>query len=88
MRVRVRFRFNTETGEVEVFRIDDLAEGAPQFDHDARHEAAARDVARVVDPHARIVEESGFVVQPEPPNREQIRDTPNNESPSREVHRA
>lgn len=49
MRVRVRFRYRADTGEVEVFQVDDVG-GAPSgADHDRIHERAALDVARVVD---------------------------------------
>jgi hypothetical protein len=64
VRVRVRFRYNTETGEVEVFQVDDLAESPPTADHDARHDAATLRIARVVDPHARVTEVLGDPVLP------------------------
>ena len=41
MRVKVRFRFNALTGEVEAFEVDDLRDGPRLADHDARHERAA-----------------------------------------------
>ncbi len=56
MRVRVRFRYRAETGEVELFDVDDIPDGVPLADHDARHDRAAADVARVVEPHALIEE--------------------------------
>ncbi len=56
MRVRVRFRFNSDTGEVEVFEVDDARVGPPDFDHDERHDAASLEVARVVDPHPTVTE--------------------------------
>jgi hypothetical protein len=62
VRVRVRFVYRADTGEVEEFRVDDVADGPRAADHDARHDAATLDVAEVVDPHPHIVEESG--VQP------------------------
>ncbi|MFI9151295.1 hypothetical protein [Streptomyces sp. NPDC053367] len=37
MRVRVRFRFNTESGEVELFQVDDVGEGSGPA-HDAEHD--------------------------------------------------
>ncbi|MEU4536131.1 hypothetical protein AB0G15_14825 [Streptosporangium sp. NPDC023825] len=56
MRVRVKFRYRAETGEVEMFQIEDLHDGPPLADHDARHDRAAADVARVVENNALIEE--------------------------------
>ncbi len=56
MRVRVRFRYRADTGEVEMFEVDDLRVGPPLADHDARHERAATDVARIVESNALIEE--------------------------------
>jgi hypothetical protein len=49
MRVRVHFRYRADTGEVEVFRVDDVGGTPAGADHDRQHEHAAFDVARVVD---------------------------------------
>ncbi|WP_433372106.1 hypothetical protein ACQPZX_48795 [Actinoplanes sp. CA-142083] len=67
MRLRVRFRYRTDTGEVEVFTVDDVDGGPRAADHDARHDAATRDVARVVDPYASIHEVGGAAPEVEPP---------------------
>ena len=56
MRVRVRFRYNGQTGQVEVFEVADLHDGPRAADHDDRHDAVTADVGRVVDPHPRVVE--------------------------------
>ena len=64
MRVRIRFRYRSDTGEVEMFQVDDLQEGLPNPDHDARHDAAAIDVARVVEAHPMVTEVVGD--RPEP----------------------
>jgi hypothetical protein len=48
MKVRVQFRYNSRTGEVDI-RIDDIEGGARARDHDARHDRITADVARVVD---------------------------------------
>lgn len=56
MRVKVRFRFNAVTGEVEAFEVDDLRDGPRLADHDARHDRAAADVARVVEANALVEE--------------------------------
>jgi hypothetical protein len=56
MRIKVRFRFNAATGEVEAFEVDDLRDGPRLADHDARHERTAAEVARVVEANALIEE--------------------------------
>ena len=56
MRVKVRFRFNSVTGEVEAFDVDDMRDGPRLADHDARHDRAAAEVARVVEANALIEE--------------------------------
>ena len=56
MRVRVRFRYNQATGEVETFVVEDIGGTRHGRDHDAVHEAVAADVARVIERHALIEE--------------------------------
>ena len=56
MRVKVRFRFNSVTGEVEAFEVDDLHDGPRLADHDARHDRATSEVARVVEVNPLIEE--------------------------------
>jgi hypothetical protein len=56
MRVKVRFRFNAATGEVEAFEVDDMRDGPRLADHDARHDRAAAEVARIVEANALIEE--------------------------------
>jgi hypothetical protein len=56
MRVRVHFRFNAVTGEVEVFEIDDMHDGPRLADHDARHDRTAAEVARIIETNALIEE--------------------------------
>lgn len=65
MRVRVRFRYRADTGEVEVFEVDDLHFGPRLVDHDARHDRAAADVARIVERNALIEEMAEGIEQPE-----------------------
>ncbi|MGB9995508.1 hypothetical protein ACPMJQ_13085 [Streptomyces pseudogriseolus] len=49
MRVRVEFRYNAETGEVELLQVDDIG-GATRFqDHDATHDEIAHAIGRVLD---------------------------------------
>lgn len=50
MRVRVRFRVNAETGEVEEFLITDIGPLTDTAeDHDAVHDAIAYEVGKVVE---------------------------------------
>ncbi|HET9895622.1 MAG TPA: hypothetical protein VFQ44_11905 [Streptosporangiaceae bacterium] len=56
MQVRVRFRYRADTGEVELFEVDDLHSGPRLADHDARHDRAAADVARIIERNALIEE--------------------------------
>lgn len=56
MRVRVKFRYRADTGEVETFLVEDLHSGPRLADHDARHDRVAADVARVVENNALIEE--------------------------------
>lgn len=56
MRVKVKFRFNSVTGEVEAFEVDDMHDGPRLADHDARHDRAAAEVGRVVEANALIEE--------------------------------
>lgn len=58
MRVRVKFRYRADTGEVETFVVEDLHSGPRLADHDARHDRVAADVARVVENNALIEEVS------------------------------
>lgn len=48
MRVRVNFRMNTETGEVEEFLIEDISIDA-EPEHDATHDRIALEVGKVVE---------------------------------------
>jgi hypothetical protein len=56
MRVRVRFRYNPTTGEVETFQVDDVSPGPAQAGHDANHDRIAADIAGVVEQGALIEE--------------------------------
>ncbi len=80
MRVRVKFRYRADTGEVEVFRVEDTGEGAPATDHDARHDRATADIARIVENSALIEQEAPQVA---PAGREQVGQRPT-EEPSTE----
>jgi hypothetical protein len=48
MRVRVNFRVNTQTGEVEEFLVEDIST-EPEPEHDAVHDRIAYEVGKVVE---------------------------------------
>jgi hypothetical protein len=66
MRVRVRFRYRADTGEVEVFTVDAVGADATEADHDRRHDAATASVARVVENNAQIDEITDAMLLREP----------------------
>ncbi|MGW5128264.1 hypothetical protein ACWEQ7_30345 [Streptomyces sp. NPDC004069] len=47
MKVKVRFRFNIETGEVERFQVDDVGSGFGAA-HDATHDRVSAELGSVV----------------------------------------
>ncbi|SFC97538.1 hypothetical protein [Streptomyces aidingensis] len=49
MRVRVEFRFNAETGEVEVFRVDDITAGGRRAERETAHEEIAYRLGGLLD---------------------------------------
>ena len=57
MRFRVQFAYNEETGEVEMFRVESLADGARARDHDEVHDRVSGELADVVEPGAAVQEE-------------------------------
>ncbi|WIM99412.1 hypothetical protein ACTOB_003063 [Actinoplanes oblitus] len=71
MRVRVRFRYRTETGEVEIFSVDETEGGPRAADHDTRHDRIAADVGRVVDPNPLVTREAPAVAETLPADRQQ-----------------
>jgi FtsH ternary system domain X3 len=56
MRVRVRFRYDPQTGQVEYFRVDDISGNPPRADHDETHDRIAAEVAGVIETGALIDE--------------------------------
>ena len=56
MKLKVTFRFNRTTGEIEEFRIDDDENAVIERDHDRRHDAAAAALGQLVARHARVEE--------------------------------
>jgi len=65
MRVRVKFRYRADTGEVETFVVEDLGGEERAADHDARHDRVTADIARVIEQNALIEEvPPGSVAEP------------------------
>jgi hypothetical protein len=56
MKLRVRFRFNKATGEVETFQIEDQGQSPQQPEHDRRHEAKSAEIARVLERYPQVRE--------------------------------
>jgi hypothetical protein len=85
MRVKVRFRYNSVTGEVETFDVADMHDGPRLADHDARHDRAAVDVARVIEQNA-LIEEVAPGAQPD--TAEPARVPAETEQPRRSAQRS
>ncbi|MEB8343010.1 hypothetical protein [Streptomyces endophyticus] len=74
MRVRVEFRYNAETGEVELLQIDDIGRTTRLQDHDAAHDDIAHAIGRVLDRRPDVHEvaadgRTGPVATPAGPER-------------------
>ncbi len=57
MDVKVRFRFNKITGEIDVFDVED--EGTmrlPEAEHNREHDRIAADLGRVIERNPQVVE--------------------------------
>jgi hypothetical protein len=50
-------RINAETGEVELFQVDDVGAARVGEDHDAVHDEIAHRVGRVLDPRPLVEED-------------------------------
>ena len=58
MDVKVRFRFNKLTGEVELFEVDQDS-GLPNEEHNRSHDRLASELGALLDAHPRILETTG-----------------------------
>lgn len=85
MRVRVRFRYRADTGEVETFIVEDLGGDQRATDHDARHDRATADVARVIE-HNALIEEVLPGSAPEPQPQETSTDPDTDVARRRHLH--
>jgi hypothetical protein len=55
MEVKVRFRFNKVTGEVEEFIVDDVDSRLPEAEHNRQHDLIAREIGRVIERHPGLI---------------------------------
>ncbi|MET9732492.1 hypothetical protein ABZZ79_18145 [Streptomyces sp. NPDC006458] len=63
MRVRVRFRFNTESGEVELFQVDDVGGGFGPA-HDAEHDRISAELGGLLARRPDVEEVTGTEERP------------------------
>jgi hypothetical protein len=67
MEVKVRFRFNKMTGEVEEFIVDDVDSRLPEAEHNRQHERIATEIGRVIERNPGLVElHSSGIEKPKP----------------------
>jgi len=85
MKVRVRFRYNTETGEVEAFVVEDVGGTRHGREHDAVHDAVTADVARLIEQNALIEEVSPGQLPVPPRHVQRPADETNAERPDRQL---
>jgi hypothetical protein len=86
MRFRVRFAYNEQTGEVEMFRVEALTDGARAQDHDDVHDRVSGELADVVEPGAAVYEEQSRPLPSTGPGlQQQDEDRTRHETPSAET---
>ncbi len=56
MQVKVRFRYNKATGEVEVFQVNDQGSNLSVAEHNREHERITRDLGSAVERYPRAIE--------------------------------
>jgi hypothetical protein len=56
MKVNVKFRLNKETGQVEIFEIDDWQSTLPEAEHNREHDRIAAEIGNLVERNPRVVE--------------------------------
>ena len=56
MDVKIRFRVNKITGEVEVFEIEDQGSNLSIAEHNARHDRIAAEIGNVIERNAQVIE--------------------------------
>lgn len=66
MEVKVHFRFNRRTGEVETFEIDDVDSGLPWEEHNREHDRIASEIGNLVERNPLIVEGQSRVPSSQP----------------------
>ncbi len=76
MDVKVRFRFNKATGEVEMFQVDDQGSRLPEAEHNREHDRVAREIGSLVERNPLITEHTGVPPQRQPAPRTRDEDEP------------
>jgi hypothetical protein len=70
MKVRVKFRFNAKTGEVETFEIDDEGSTLAEAEHNQQHDRISAEIGNLVERNPRILEvlrgSAASAVDPQP----------------------
>jgi hypothetical protein len=57
MEIKVRFRFNKATGEVELFEVDDVGPmRLPEAEHNREHDRIASQLGNVIERNPRVME--------------------------------
>ncbi len=93
MDVKVRFRFNKKSGEVEMFEVDhEGPKNQSEAEHNREHDRIAAELGRVIErnPHVtEILPGSGQMVEPVPgeQDEEKAPDTPDTEEKKRNQER-
>jgi hypothetical protein len=64
--LKLRFRYNTLTGDVEVFEIEQES-GLPAAEHDREHDRVAAEIGRLLDRDPRVSEVPGDLAPPVAP---------------------
>ncbi|MDJ0837760.1 MAG: hypothetical protein QNK37_14690 [Acidobacteriota bacterium] len=70
MDVRVKFRFNSNTGRVEAFDIIDEGSGLPAAEHNREHDRIAALLGNLIERDPRILELTGDHSAPPQPDVE------------------
>jgi hypothetical protein len=81
MEVKVRFRFNKATGEVEVFQIEDQGSGLQAEEHNREHDRIAAEVGGIVERNPHVTQVLPDEVQPDDKKQPDLPDDATEEQP-------
>jgi hypothetical protein len=84
MRVKVKFRFNAATGQVEQFEVDDIESSLADAEHNREHDRIAAEIGGVIERRPRVIEQFSDALGPvtqssrvDPPTDEETVTAPN-----------